>query len=48
MILRPPSVPPHLQKASENRSRLAGAKQACEQWTLTLWVEIPFSLKNFP
>src|SRR5262245_29398784 len=34
--LRPPSVPSSLcRKASENRSRSAGAKQACEQWTLT-------------
>jgi hypothetical protein len=50
-LATPPSVR-HLflltfcKKASENRSRSAGAKQACEQWTLTPGVGIPCSLKK--
>ena len=46
----PPSVPPHFAKASENRSRSAGAKQACEKWTLTLARSMKFPVipKRFP
>src|SRR5262249_2818244 len=34
------------KKASENRSRSTGAKQACEQWTLTLASTLPFDLRR--